>query len=260
MNPSGFRVLTCADAGFFHFLPSLEKNVFIRQGEYPVIYDIGMTPDQVSQLKSEVIKVEPPVGYSGNSANGSIRATHKPRCVKHFLEHFDQDILYIDADVIFTETVDHNEFSGTDVAVTPRHPKEMLSKTPYWNGTLNSGVIFFRNAPEVISFLNIWETECSVDEKNDQLALSDVLKDADIEGGLGKGRAQGVDVLKLPAVTYNDISCSIGKLWHFKNAGRRSKKKNKRIMAIFIANYTPWLMKWWLAGKRRTSRWINSAN
>ncbi len=260
MNTEKFRFLTCADAGFFQFLPSLEKNVFQRHGTYPVIYDIGLTPEQASQLKSEVIKVDPPDGYNDNSVSGAIKATHKPRCVKHFLKHFDQDVLYIDADVIVLETIQHSDFSGGDIAVTPRHPKEMLSQDPYKNGTLNSGVIFFRNTPNVVSFVNLWESECGVDDKSDQMALSDVLEDADIKGRPGIGRAHGINVLKLPAVTYNDVSCSIGKLWHFKNAGRFSSLQNKRTMTLFVANFAPRTMAWWISRKRRKSVWTDSTN
>ncbi|MFT5006865.1 MAG: hypothetical protein ACI8YI_002495 [Paracoccaceae bacterium] len=260
MSPPEFRFLVCADAGFFHFLPSLEKNIFDHQGAYPVIYDIGMTKDQIAQLKSEVIKITPPEGYKRTSASGAIKTTHKPRCIKHFLKHSDQDVLYVDADVVVLEPIEHDDFLGGDIAVTPRHPKEMLSKKPYLNGTLNAGVIFFRNTPDVISFIDVWESECGIDDKSDQMALSDVVQDADIKGGIGIGRAHGVDVLKLPAVRFNDVSCSIGKLWHFKNAGRRSSKKNKRALAIFVSNQAPWAMTWWLARKRRTSMWINPAN
>lgn len=260
MITAGFRVLTCADAGFFHFLPTLEKNIFAQQGEYPVIYDIGMTEEQVAQLKSEVIKIAPPKGFSGSSSSGALKASHKPRCVKHFLEHSDRDVLYIDADVIILEALEDIEFTGGDIAVTPRHPKEMRSKDPYLNGTLNSGVIFFRNIPGVVKIVDLWETECSNDEKSDQMALSDVLIDADIKDGPGTGRAHGLNILKLPAIKYNDVSYSIGKLWHFKNAGRYSSLQRKRSVVIFVSRYLPRVMAWWLSRNRQKSEWTDSPN
>ncbi len=259
MLNQNFRILLCADAGFFHFLPSLEKNILRLQGQLPVIYDIGMTPDQTVKLKSDVFKLNPPEGYKETSASGAIKTTHKPRCIKHFLEHNEQDVLYIDADVVVLEQILHSEFTGGDIAVTPRHPKELRSKNPFVNGTLNAGVIFFRNTQKVQDFIDVWETECGVDDKSDQMALSDVLTDADIKSGPnGIGLANGLQVLKLPATTYNDVSCSIGKLWHFKNAGRRASKKNKRAIAIFFANFAPWVLKKWLAKKRKTSVWLKT--
>lgn len=260
MITAGFRVLTCADAGFFHFLPALEKNIFDHQGEYPVIYDIGMTKEQVAQLKSEVIKIAPPEGFSGSSSSGALKATHKPRCVKHFLKHNDRDVLCIDADVIFLETLEDYEFSGGDIAVTPRHPKEMLSEDPYLNGTLNSGVIYLRNTPGVTKVVDLWEIECGIDEKSDQMALSDVLADAAIKDGPGTGRAHGLSILKLPAITYNDVSYSIGKLWHFKNAGRYSSLQRKRSVVIFVARHFPRMMAWWLSRNRQKSEWTDASN
>lgn len=251
MTKDSFRVLLCADAGFFHFLPSLETNIFKRLGKYPLIYDLGMKPEQVARLKSDVIKITPPDGYKDKSASGAIKTTHKPRCIQHFLTHHTENVLYIDADVVILETILPDEFMGADICVTPRHPKELQSANPFLNGTLNAGVIFFKNTPSVQAFIKIWEAECGVDDKSDQMALSDVLADADIKAGTGVGQAHGLIVYKLPAVIYNDVRCSTGKLWHFKNAGRRSSKKNKRAVAIFLTNNIPWLMQLWLSYKRR---------
>ncbi|WP_050526819.1 putative nucleotide-diphospho-sugar transferase [Pseudorhodobacter aquimaris] len=212
MTQNSFRILLCADAGFFHFLPSLEENILKRQGEYPVIYDLGMTPAQVACLKSEVIKLTPPDRYKLQASSGAIKATHKPRCIQHFLENYAQDVLYIDADVVVLETIYSDEFLGGDICVTPRHPIELRSPSPFLNGTLNSGVIFFKNTPAVQKVVKLWEAECGIDDKSDQMALSDVLEDADIKAGPGVGYAHGLTIQKLPAAIYNDVSCSTGKL------------------------------------------------
>ena len=256
MKQNNFRILLCADAGFFQFLPSLEENIFKRQGQYPVIYDLGMTPDQVARLKSDVVQITPPDGYKAQSASGAIKTTHKPSCIQHFLTQNTSDVLYIDADVIILETILAEEFLDGDICVTPRHPKELRSATPFVNGTLNAGVIFFKNTPAVQDLVKIWDEECGVGDKSDQMALSDVLVAADIKAGSGVGYAHGLTIQKLPAVLYNDVSCSIGKLWHFKNAGRRSSKKNKRAFAILVANTAPRLMQRWLAYKRRRSEYL----
>ena len=102
MTQNSFRILLCADERFFQFLPTLERNIFKRQGQYPVIYDLGMTPDQVAHLKSEVVKITPPDGYNAQSASGAITTIHKPSCIQHFLTQHSSDVLYIDADVIIT--------------------------------------------------------------------------------------------------------------------------------------------------------------
>jgi hypothetical protein len=210
-----------------------------------------MTPEQVARLKSEVIKITPPQGYKDKSASGAIKTTHKPGCIWHFLTNYDHDALYIDADVMLLEPLTQQDFSQGDVCVTPRHRKEMLSKTPFLNGTLNAGVIFFKNTPAVQNFVALWEAECRVDDKSDQMALSDILTDAKITSGPGIGKAHGLAIQKMPAAIYNDVRCATGKLWHFKNAGRRSSKTNKRAIAIFVTNKAPSLMRLWLAYKRR---------
>lgn len=256
MKSTGFQVLLCADEHFFQFLPSLEKNILKKLGQYPVVYDLGMTPAQVARLKSEVIQIAPPDDYKNKSASGSIKTTHKPRCILHFLENKASDVLYIDADVVVLDTISAEEFLDGDICVTPRHPKELRSKTPFANGTLNAGVIFFKNTDAVKETVSRWEAECGVNDKSDQMALSDVLSDADIKGGPGTGYAHGLTIQKLPATIYNDVSCSTGKLWHFKNAGRRSSKKNKRAIAIFVANTIPPLMQLWLKFKRRRAQQI----
>ncbi|MGO4910633.1 putative nucleotide-diphospho-sugar transferase [Pseudorhodobacter sp. W20_MBD10_FR17] len=251
MTQNSFRIVLCVDAGFFHFLPSLEKNIFKRQGQYPIIYDLGMTDKQVKRLKSEVVKMAPPEGYKDKSSSGAIKTTHKPRCISHFLANFSQDALYIDADVVILETIVADEFMDGDICVTPRHPKEMKSAKPYLNGTLNAGVIFFKNTIPVQEVVKIWEAECDSSDKSDQMALSDILVDADIKAGPGVGQAHGITVRKLPATIYNDVRCSTGKLWHFKNAGRRASKRNKRAVAIFLANFMPKIMQLWLSYKRK---------
>jgi len=258
MSQKSFRILLCADEDFFPFLPSLEENIFQKQGAYPVVYDLGMQLSQVARLKSEVIKVTPPKDYNRNSASGSVKATHKPNCIQHFLAHDKRDVLYIDADVILLETIHPEDFLNGDICVTPRHPNELRLSSPFSNGTLNSGVIFFKNTPDVQKVVKLWEAECGVNEKSDQMALSDILETADIKAGIGVGYAHGLTIHKLPAIIYNDVSCSTGKLWHFKNAGRMSSRRFKRAYAIFLTNNLPWLMRKWLSFKRRYKHGLKS--
>ena len=79
------RVLTCADAGYFHFLPFFEANVERKFGTLPLIYDLGLTDAQRASLRSEVRRVAVPEDFAG-TAHGFIRATHKPACVADALD------------------------------------------------------------------------------------------------------------------------------------------------------------------------------
>jgi len=100
MKPEfGLKIITCADSAFYRFLPALERNIKMRQGDYPVVYDLGTTPRQISSLKSLVVTIKPPDGYNENTEVGNVKATHKSDCVLNFLNRFDEDCLYLVSDI-----------------------------------------------------------------------------------------------------------------------------------------------------------------
>ena len=80
--PAPFRVMTCADADYFHFLPYLEANVLRKFGRLPLIYDLGLTPSQRASLKSELVSIEVTDAYkAAEPTRGFIMTTHKPACI-----------------------------------------------------------------------------------------------------------------------------------------------------------------------------------
>lgn len=235
-----FRVVTCADAAFFHFLPTLERNVKMRLGQYPIIYDLGMTDAQIASLKSTVLKADRPEDYNSSTDIGNIKATHKPSCLLDFMGRFSEDCLYVDADVLFTDLVTPETFSGADIAVTPRHPNEVQSETAYINGTINTGVLFFRNTDPVKTFIKTWIAQCKLEQRSDQMAMSELLEDVGLKGGgLGMAKQGTLNILKLDARIYNDVGCTTGKIWHFKNAGRRFHKRRRYIKAALLDRFMP---------------------
>ena len=51
-----------------------------------------------------------------------------------------------------------------------------------------------------------------------------------------------LQVLKLDSRIYNDVSSTIGKIWHFKNAGRRFHKRQKWYFSTRLEKIAPkWL-------------------
>jgi len=233
-----FKIISCADKEFFHFMPTLERNVKNHFGEYPIIYDIGMTAKQSASLKSRVIKVTPPSNYNQHSKIGSIITSHKPNCVLDFMSQYSEDCLYVDADVLFTEKVTPDEFTGADISVTPRHPNELKSENPYKNGTLNAGVLFFKNTAPVKTFIESWISQCALDQVSDQMAISELLEDARLtNGAFGLVKCGPLSVLKLDARIYNDVGSTIGKIWHFKNAGRRFHKRRRYLKAALLDRF-----------------------
>ena len=59
-----------------------------------------------------------------NSSN-YIQATHKPSCILDYLSYHNKNILYVDADTLFTSKFHHNLFKDIDIAITPRHQKAL---------------------------------------------------------------------------------------------------------------------------------------
>lgn len=250
-----FNVLTCADAKFHHFLPNFERNVFSHFAEYPIIYDLGFSDIQRSILKSDIVSANGDFDITEKADSENIRATHKPSCIIDFLDRYKTGCLYVDADVIFTEAIDPLIFDDVDIAVTPRHPKEIqYLPDPYKNGEINSGVLFFANTAKSRDILAQWKMRCEQTRESDQMALSMVLHFAKLREPYGLHFQGDITILKLDPTIYNDVSCKTGKIWHFKNAGRRFHKKVKLLIASFITRRAPALMRIILRNNRSKMR------
>lgn len=234
-----FRIITCADANFFRFLPALEGNIMRKFGAYPIIFDLGMTADQRKRLKSDVIEITADPAYAAMTPQGNVRTSHKPACVLRFFELYDADCFYVDADVFFTDAIASNEFAGADLCVTPRHPRELLGNDPFGNGKINAGVMFFRRRSEMIRLVQAWDSECADMGISDQLAITRVIEDADLTGELGDVTVGDIRVRKLPPMIYNDTGTHSGRIWHFKNAGRRFHKLRRLTWVGWIDRIMP---------------------
>lgn len=249
-----FRILTCSDAGFFQFLPSFERNVFRRFDKYPVIYDLGLSSGQAERLKSQVDQVPFDGTYGAKTPLGFVRTTHKPDCIRHFLETQEESCLYADADIFFVGSIDESVFYDCDVAVTPRHPRELRAPRPFENGKINAGVMYFRNTPAVRAFVVRWQAACADPSISDQLAMSHLLENADLTGELGLVECEGLRILKLDPVKFNDTGCAHGEIWHFKNAGRRTHKRWRRNLVGWLDGVSPAALRAYAnARKRRQS-------
>jgi hypothetical protein len=217
-----FRVMTCADADYFHFLPYLEANIVRKFGRPPIIYDLGLTPEQRAQLRSEVVSLEVTGAYkAAEPVRGFVMATHKPACLADCLDRTGEACLYVDADVLFVEPLLASDLGSEppDLAVTPRHPKE---RTPLHleNGTINSGVLYFSPRPPARALLDAWTAACAAGDRTDQQALSDLLAGFSILDGLGPEARGGLRLMKLDPRRFNDVRLKTGRILHFKRAGR----------------------------------------
>ena len=215
-----FRVLTCADADYFHFLPHFEANVERKFGSLPLIYDLGLAADQRASLRSEVVRVPVPAGYRDHEpTRGFIMTTHKPACVADALDRSPGGVLYADADVLFAAPITTADLGGADVAVTPRLVRQR--KPSYRvNGDINAGVLYFAATPPARRLIAAWTEACAEGSRTDQKALSDLIGGFDLFGPPGPETRDGLRLMKLDPRVFNDTRLRTGRVLHFKNAGR----------------------------------------
>lgn len=194
---------------------------------FPIIYDLGLTEAQKKSLQSEIRIIPISQSFYMKNSSNYIQATHKPSCILDYLSYHNKNILYVDADTLFTSKFHHNLFKDIDIAITPRHRKER-KKEYYVNGFINSGVLFFRNTFEVKELLLFWEKKCCEPDTTDQKALSDIFSDQiNLLEAKYIQKWNSLNILLLEAEMYNDVACKTGKLLHFKNAGRNEKALKK---------------------------------
>lgn len=172
------NIVTTADSGFAHCLIELAKSVRRYYGKPIIVYDLGLTEENKKELDAEIIPfaVDDQINYQGKAylspdGHESTRATHKPFCVKHYFENYNEPMILVDADCFFTEKV---ELTGFDFGLTyaPRKKKENII---FYNGRFNSGVMFF-NTP-MFDLIDKWAQECMGDNTTDQKAISDVISE-----------------------------------------------------------------------------------
>lgn len=245
------KVLTCADAGYFHFLPFFEANVERKFGTLPLIYDLGMTVEQRALLRAPVLQVPVPEGFRDHDpTHGFILTTHKPACIADALRRSPQGVLYADADVLFAAPLTAEDIGGADVAVTPRRAREQ--KPAYLvNGVINAGILWFADTAPAQTLLRRWMAACAVGDRSDQKALSDLLESFGLLEGFGPVTRAGLHLMRLDPAEFNDTRLKTGRVLHFKNAGRDPRVTTKLARARWWEEHHPRLLAAFLATRRR---------
>ena len=93
------RVITAGDNVFFHCLVELSKNVKARYGQQLIVYDIGLTKGQAGHLDCVMHQVavdDHYKGYTVHNGTSFINTTHKPLCIKHYFQTYDEPMIYVD--------------------------------------------------------------------------------------------------------------------------------------------------------------------
>ena len=219
------NIVTSSDSGFYHCLEGLAASVRKHYGKQLIVYDLGLTDEQRRSVDAKVIPIEINVDFRGyatfmkhsTTETKAIKTTHKPFCVTHYFQNYDEPMIFIDADCSFTEKV---EESGFDIGVTLRRKNRIDTSNP-WVGILNAGVIFFNTYSK--EFIEAWALRCQNDNTTDQKELSEMLGETIDWKHYNKIYDwHGIKIKVFNAVEYNDVRLKKGKIYHFK--GRRHEK------------------------------------
>lgn len=246
------NIVTASDAGFFHCLKELVCSVRKFYNKPIIVYDIGLTEEQKKQLDATIISIEisKKVNHKGrsllsNTGIPSTRATHKPFCVRHYFENFSEPMILVDADCLFRAKI---EETGFDVGVTCYKLKK--KNIDFYNGVINSGVIFFNNPVEKL--VNRWAQECEKEPTTDQKALSDVLSETVNWNIFNKVQDwHGLKIKIFNAKIYNDYHLTKkGKILHFINTRHDKDIYEKLIEGLKQGKDIRKMFRWIKRGKK----------
>ncbi len=144
-------------------------------------YTLG-TPyeKEVKKLIDSCAQLEIEADIEGIDSKGSWEknCAMKPFFILRKLKQWDRPVLWVDADAVFRQRPDFNEFDGCDVAV---RMNEFLPKTH--ESQIISSTVFVRNNPAGMTLLEEWcrEVDKELSDKGrvfefwDQTALRDAL-------------------------------------------------------------------------------------
>lgn len=226
-----YTLVSSADTNFFPLVLGLART--LPPGDPLWVYDLGLTPAETAALRRIGAHVEcipvPADSFAFNSVN-NIRTVHKMDCIEHCQKARQAGVIMLDADVLVLEQEALGVLAPApdEVVVTCRCAREQKPHVLV-NGRINAGVMAFgRDVPA--SFFQVWKDLCADPEHTDQSALSVLLETSGIDWTrFGEPQVleppAGIRVRVLDGNTYNDTSCRIGAIFHFKSAGRRGSKR-----------------------------------
>jgi hypothetical protein len=167
-------VITGADYRFASLLQTWES-ALQKLGYQYAIYNLGGLDHGIKGFEVTDSNFQT-MGYY-NSIGGKWKSTGlwKPGVIKHALETLGDNILYLDCDAIIHQALDIR-WPEFDVGVCHREPNPDRDPVKVLlRGDFNAGVLLFANNKLTMEIINLWIEEMAK-EKNDQLALSNVLR------------------------------------------------------------------------------------
>lgn len=237
-----YNILTCANADYYPLALGLAKN--IRQ--FPdcrlFLYDLGLTEAQRKTLAAWHVQLEytefDPSAFQYNRKN-NIRAVHKVNCIYDFICRYKESILVLDSDILLIEHVAPFLWPSDNQVVLTRRCRRECKPHILINGKINAGVMAFGSNVEP-AFFKAWQNLCEDREHTDQSAMS-ALVEPYLDWNLLDVPQPGPDctIILRDGNIYNDVTCRTGKIFHFKNAGRKDNKRIGYVLFSFIQRLIP---------------------
>jgi len=244
-------ILTAGDDKFKDII-SISVDQIKKFNYTPLVYDLGnLGLGQPYHKETKVTLRNPKLPWDELLASGRrvgrqvllnrrASAPWKPQLILDAMNSLNEwnHLMWIDGDVIITQTIDEIFRNDYDVAVTLRTQKGKHIQSRY----LNIGVLVFRNTPQGIGFLKKW---CEAQEENpkecDQRIMHFLLEKEDTGISITKAWKNisflGAKVLLLPSAIYNhtignpsriDLALERNsKIWHLKASYYPHKKDLK---------------------------------
>lgn len=249
-----YSILTCADTNFYPMALCLARNIRHYPGYKLFLYDLGLQDTEREKLRELDVTIEqiPQQNdiFDFNSKH-NIRTTHKMGCIDHFLRKYKESVLVLDADVLLIEDIAAEIFPAEkEIVVTYRCDREKKQHILI-NGKINAGVMGFGAGVES-SFFEKWKGLCEDKEHTDQSAISTLLeRQVELEKINSRQMYDSYSVRVLDGNIYNDVTCRIGKIFHFKSAGRRRNKHFGFMLFAFLQRLFPKNISWCVEVNRK---------
>ncbi len=249
-----YSILTCADTKFYGMACILAKNIRLYPDCQLFLYDLGLTEVEKKHLTKLGVVIEC-IPYDKDTfslnSKGNIRTTHKIDCIRHFLRKYNKGVIVIDADAFFVDDCIQNMFPNDDeIVVTYRCDRE---KKPHIlvNGKINAGVMCFgKNIGD--EFFSEWASICLDKEQTDQSALSCLLDREVTLERINSVQLYGKYCVRvLDGNIYNDVTCRVGKIFHFKSAGRKLNRYIGIMSFSFLLYHFPKVVRKMVSINRR---------
>lgn len=255
------HIVTTADTRFFHFALTLVQNLYALPNVRMTVYDLGLTKAECTafaRLNATVERIDVPAdSFAMNSAR-NIRAVHKLDCIQHFLQTRNEGMILLDADTLVLDPacLDVLKPAPDEVVVTYRCRRENKPHILI-NGKINTGVMAFgSDLPS--AFFDVWRDLCRDSEHTDQSALSVFMEENGVDWARldAEQSCSPVRVRVLDGEVYNDTSCRVGQIFHFKSAGRRLSKLLWYRGFAFIQRLLPGVVRYLVGQNRRRGLFV----